>query len=85
MYALLENISGSWSSFALIESMSNSEVHTSCILVFTVIYSRAQEDNNGGGEATTILQPSLSSNMFDELTKYIDDNIRVFRVSIEYV
>ena len=44
----------------------------------------AQEDNGGNvdGEVTTIMQPSSGGNVFDQLTKYIDDNIRVFRVSI---
>ena len=46
--------------------------------------ARVQEDNDGReyGEETTILQSSSSSNVFDEVTKYIDENIRVFRVSI---
>ena len=46
--------------------------------------ARVQEDNDGSadGEIATILQPSsISNNMFDKLTKYIDDNIRLFRVS----
>lgn len=30
---------------------------------------------------TTIIEPSANSNVFDKVTKFIDENIRVFRVS----
>lgn len=53
------------------------------VITFRVC-ARVQEDNDGdvNSEVTTILQASRSSNAFDKITKFIDENIRAFRVSI---
>ena len=63
--------------------MSNSKVHASYFVHLHLQCSRVQEGSDGSMDGKiTILQPSSNSdNMFDELTKYIDDNIRLFRVS----
>ena len=36
--------------------------------------------NKDDGYKVTVLQPDPKGNSFDEITKYIDENIRVFRV-----